>query len=298
MHLCVAGSGGVKGIILAGGKGTRLHPITLGICKQLLPVYDKPMIYYPLAVLMQAGIREILIISTPEDLPRIEQLFGAGEDLGLTLSYAAQEAPNGIPEAFLIGEHFIGDQNVALILGDNLFYSHDFSHLLKSRSAFQTGAQIFACEVKDPERYGVLAFDSQGNVIDIVEKPQAPPSRYAVTGLYFYDNHVVDIAKQLKPSSRGEFEITDINRLYLKRGALHVHLFNRGFAWLDMGTAESLHSAGDYVKTIQDRHGMRIACLEEIAHEMGYLSKEAIKQRAEELGSGAYAAYLQSIYCN
>ena len=255
----------MKGIILAGGKGTRLDPLTRVVCKQLLPVYDKPMIYYPLSVLMMAGIREILLISTPEDLPRFEQLLGSGKRLGLSLSYAPQEKPEGIAQALLIGADFIAGESVALILGDNIFYGHNLRETLTSCCDLEKGAIIFGYEVKDPERYGVVAFDSSGKMVDIIEKPAVPPSPYAVTGLYFYDRDVTQIVRSLKPSKRLEYEITDVNRAYLERGDLELRLFDRGFAWLDTGTHESLFQASSYVKTIQERQGINIADLEEIA---------------------------------
>ncbi len=285
----------MKGIVLAGGKGTRLYPVTLSICKQLLPIYDKPMIYYPISVLMQAGIREILIISTPEDTPRFQQLLGDGSTLGLSLSYAIQEAPQGIAQAFLIGETFIGDDSVALILGDNIFYGHDLSTMLRPCADLEQGAIIFGYEVKDPERYGVVEFDLHGRVIDIVEKPREPKSRYAVTGLYFYDSDVVQIARQLKPSARQEYEITDVNRAYLQRGDLHLRLLDRGFAWLDTGTHEALQQASLYVKTIQERQGIRVACLEEIAYQMGFITKAALQQQAQALSKSEYGQYLHEL---
>ena len=285
----------MKGIILAGGKGTRLYPITRGVCKQLLPIYDKPMIYYPLSVLMHAHIRDILIISTPEDLPRFSQLLGDGSQWGLSLSYAVQQKPCGIAEAFLIAETFIGEDNVALILGDNIFYGHNLSELLAPCRLLETGAIIFGYHVKDPERYGVVSFDAQGKVSDIVEKPLQAPSHYAVTGLYFYDNDVIAIARELHPSARMEYEITDVNRAYLQRGDLHIKLLGRGFAWLDTGTHEAFHQASVYVKTIQERQGVRIACLEEIAYRMGFISKETFAEQIAHFGKSEYGSYLQSI---
>lgn len=283
----------MKGIILAGGQGTRLYPVTLSTCKQLLPVYDKPMIYYPLSVLMMAGIQEILIISTREDIPRFEQLFGDGSDLGLQFSYAVQEKPEGIAQAFLIGEEFIGDDSVALILGDNIFYGHHLASLVSSCCMLEKGAVIFGYEVKDPQRYGIVEFDENGKVTDIIEKPQFPKSNYAVTGLYFYDNDVIEIARTLKPSQRGEYEITDINRAYLERGDLHLRLFDRGFAWLDTGTHASLQQASLYVQTLQERQGISIACLEEIAYKMGFISREQLEKRLDLLCKSDYGQYLK-----
>ena len=285
----------MKGIILAGGKGTRLFPITLTVCKQLLPVFDKPMIYYPLSVLMLAGIREILIISNPEDLPRFKHLLGDGSDLGLMFTYASQPKPEGIAQAFLIGESFIGDDAVALILGDNIFYGHNLSSLVSSCCHLEQGAVIFGYEVKDPERYGVVDFDETGRVIDIVEKPQNPSSRFAVTGLYFYDNDVIKIARNLKPSARNEYEITDVNKVYLERGDLHLRLLDRGFAWLDTGTHNALQQASLYVQTIQERQGVSIACLEEIAYKMGFISCEQLQKRIEVLAKSDYGKYLKQM---
>ena len=283
----------MKGIILAGGQGTRLFPVTLSVCKQLLPVYDKPMIYYPLSVLMMAGIKEILIISSAEDRPRFQLLFGDGSHLGLKLSYAVQEKPEGIAQAFLIGESFIGDDTVALILGDNIFYGHHLSSLVSSCCNLEKGAIIFGYEVKDPERYGVVEFDETGKVIDIVEKPAFPKSRFAVTGLYFYDNDVIEIARQLKPSKRLEYEITDVNRIYLERGDLHLRLLDRGFAWLDTGTHPALQQASQYVQTIQERQGISIACLEEIAYRMGFISRAQLEKQVEILIKSDYGQYLK-----
>jgi glucose-1-phosphate thymidylyltransferase len=285
----------MKGIILAGGQGTRLYPVTLSMCKQLLPVYDKPMIYYPLSVLMMSGIQEILIISTSEDLPRFKQLFHDGDHLGLSISYAVQEKPEGIAQAFLIGEDFIGDGNVALILGDNIFYGHHLSSLVSSCRFLEKGAIIFGYEVKDPERYGIVEFDDAGKVTAIVEKPQFPKSNFAVTGLYFYDNDVIDIACHLKPSKRGEYEITDINRIYLERGDLHLRLLDRGFAWLDTGTHSSLQQASNYVQTLQERQGISIACLEEIAYKMGFISREELEKRIALLLKSNYGQYLKQM---
>lgn len=285
----------MKGIILAGGKGTRLYPNTLSTCKHLLPIYDKPMIYYPLSVLMQADIREILIISTPQDVPRFQELFHDGSQLGLSISYAAQPAPEGIAQAFLIGESFIGNDSVALILGDNIFYGHDLSYVLHDAQYLKKGALIFGYEVKDPSRYGVVVFNEAKEIIDIIEKPKNPPSRHAVTGLYFYDNDIVEIAKALSPSARGELEITDVNRAYLKRGDLKLKLFDRGFAWLDTGTCDALQSASAYVSAIQERQGIKIACIEEIAYTKGYINEEQFLERAHFFSHSEYGAYLMEI---
>ncbi|MBI3211601.1 MAG: glucose-1-phosphate thymidylyltransferase RfbA [Simkania negevensis] len=284
----------MKGIILAGGKGSRLYPMTSVVSKQLLPIYDKPMIYYPLAVLMQAKIREILLISTTQDIPRFQALLGDGSQLGLSLSYRVQEEPRGIAEAFIIGESFIGKESVALILGDNIFYGHHLSELLLKCGDLESGAIIFGYQVKNPSRYGVIAFDENREVLDLIEKPKIPPSSYAVTGLYFYDHTVTKIAKSLKPSSRNELEITDVNRAYLQRGVLRLHLFDRGFAWLDTGTPEDLHHASNYVQTIQERQGIQIACIEEIAYHMGFISKQRLLALAEAQQENAYGRYLQS----
>lgn len=285
----------MKGIILAGGKGTRLYPITLGTCKQLLPVYDKPMIYYPLSVLMSAGIREILLISTLEDIPRFRRILGDGSHLGISLSYCIQEKPEGIAQAFILAEAFIQDESVALILGDNIFYGHDLSKVLSQCKELESGAMIFGYEVKNPTRYGVLQWGENGQVINILEKPKKAPSPYAVTGLYFYDNTVVEIAKSLHPSSRGELEITDVNVAYLKKQSLHVHLFDRGFAWLDTGSCETLAQASNYVQTIQERQGIKIGCPEEIAYQMGFITKEELVATAEKMGESEYGLYLKSI---
>jgi len=286
---------GMKGIILAGGEATRLYPITRSVSKQLLPVYDKPMIYYPLSVLMLAGIRDILIISTPSDLPLFEKLFGDGSSLGLSFSYEAQPRPEGLAQAFLIGKSFIGKDAVCLILGDNIFYGHNLSEILHEAVQIKKGGLIFGYPVKDPQRYGVVDFDKDGNVIGIEEKPKHPKSNYAVPGLYIYDNHVIDIASKLKPSSRGELEITDINMEYLRRGQLQVRLMGRGFAWLDTGTYESLQQAAVYVRTIQERQGLKIACVEEIAYRLGYINTDDLKKLAAGLDKNEYGKYLMDI---
>ena len=284
-----------KGIVLAGGTGTRLFPITKGVSKQLLPIYDKPMIYYPISVLMLAGIKEILVISTPTDLIAYQQLLGDGSDFGVNFAYAAQPSPDGLAQAFIIGEEFIGDDNVALILGDNIFYGQNFSDNLDRAVSKQRGASIFGYHVSDPERFGVVGFDGEGVVLSIVEKPDQPTSNYAVTGLYFYDNDVVGIAKSIEPSSRGELEITDINNAYLERGDLSVELLGRGFAWLDTGTHDSLLDAGTFVQTIEKRQGLKVACLEEISFQRGWISKELLLEQARKLDKTGYGAYLAKI---
>ncbi len=285
----------MKGIILAGGSGTRLYPITIPTIKQLLPVYDKPMIYYPLATLMLAGVREFLIISTPKDLPRFKDLFGDGSQLGLKFSYAEQDEPRGIAEALIIGEEFIGNENVWLILGDNLFFGHGLPELLKEAYEENEGATIFGYFVSDPERYGVIEFDKEGNVLSIEEKPKKPKSNYAVTGLYLYDSEAPEIAKSIKPSWRGELEITDVNNEYLRRGKLKVKLMGRGYAWLDTGTHDSLLDASDFVRIVEQRQGLKIACIEEIAYRMGYIDKEQLEKLAQPLKKTGYGKYLLSI---
>jgi len=284
-----------KGIILAGGSGTRLHPITRAVSKQLLPVYDKPMIYYPISVLMLAGIRDVLIISTPEDIGNYQRLLGDGSEFGIEIVYEIQPRPDGLAQAFLIGESFIGDDNVALILGDNIFYGQNFSENLKIATSRSTGATVFGYHVKDPERFGVVEFANNGTVISIEEKPLKPKTNYAVTGLYFYDNDVIEIAKSIKPSLRGELEITDINKAYLARGDLNVELLGRGFAWLDTGTHDSLMEAGQFIQTIEHRQGLKVACLEEIGFHKGWLSKKLLLKQADKLKKTSYGEYLVNV---
>ena len=284
----------MKGIILAGGSGTRLHPLTLAVSKQLMPVYDKPMIYYPLSVLMMAGIQEILIISTPHDLPHFKRLLGDGSNIGCTFSYAEQAVPNGLAQAFVIGEEFIGDDSVALILGDNIFFGTNLQDLLVSNQN-PVGGVVFAYHVSDPERYGVVEFDDQFNAVSIEEKPIVPKSNYAVPGLYFYDNSVVEIAKSLQPSARGEYEITDVNKVYLSQGNLKVGVLNRGTAWLDTGTFNSLMQAGQFVQVIEERQGLKIGCIEEIAWRKGFITKEQLLEQAAVLEKSGYGQYLKSL---
>jgi len=285
----------MKGIILAGGRATRLHPITKGVCKQMLPVYDKPMIYYPLSVLMLAGIRNILIISTPQDTPRFKDLLGNGSELGIVLSYSIQNEPKGIAESFIIAEEFIARDAVCLILGDNIFYGHDLTELLKDAAGLKSGATIFGYYVKDPQRYGVIEFDNHCNVVSVEEKPREPKSNYAICGVYFYDNQVIKIAKSLRPSRRGELEITDINNEYLKMGKLNVKLLGRGYAWLDTGTYDALVDASMFIKTVEDRQGLKIGCIEEIAYKMNYINRQQLRKLAEKINT-EYGEYLKKIY--
>lgn len=285
----------MKGIILAGGSGTRLYPVTTVVSKQLLPVYDKPMIYYPLSTLMLAGIRQILVISTPQDTPRFEELLGDGRQWGIELEYAVQDHPGGLAQAFLIGKKFIGDSSVSLVLGDNIFYGHDMSSMLMRAASITEGATVFAYPVQDPERYGVVEFDKQGNVLSLQEKPELPRSRYAVTGLYFYDNKVIEYAEEIKPSPRGELEITDVNKCYLESGKLSVELMGRGSAWLDTGTHESLLQASAFIETLESRQGLKVSCPEEIAFRKGYINEAQLQKLAEVMSKNAYGQYLKLV---
>ena len=288
----------MKGIVLAGGSGTRLYPSTTVVSKQLLPIYDKPMVYYPISVLMLAGIKDILIISTPQDLPNFEKLLGDGSQFGINFSYKIQPSPDGLAQAFILGEEFIGNDSVALVLGDNIFYGQGFSAMLKNavkKAETTKEATVFGYPVKDPQRFGVVEFDKNGKAISIEEKPAQPKSHYAVTGLYFYDNSVVEYAKNLKPSARGELEITDLNKIYLEKGKLNVELFGRGFAWLDTGTHKSLLQAGQYVQTIEENQGIKIACLEEIAYRMGFISKETLLEQAKKFKNNEYFGYIKEL---
>jgi glucose-1-phosphate thymidylyltransferase len=285
----------MKGIILAGGSGTRLYPVTQSISKQLLPVYDKPMIYYPLSALLLAGIRDILIISTPQDTPRFEALLGNGEKWGIDLQYAVQPSPDGLAQAFLIGKQFLAGEGCCLVLGDNLFYGHEFANMLRSAAQQTSGASVFAYAVTDPERYGVVEFDENRKVVSLEEKPKNPKSRYAVTGIYFYDAQVVSVAEGLKPSIRGELEITDVNRWYLERGQLHTSVMGRGMAWLDTGTHDSLLDAGNFIQTIEQRQGLKVACPEEIVYRLGYITAGQLQALAAQLGKSSYASYLHRI---